>query len=234
LMKDHVRRLNLFVNGLDLRNITIIVQDWGGVIGLSWAVTRKEIISRMIIMNTTGFIPEGGPKALFRMKKFPWALCGLWLLKLPIVGEVFVKGLNGFVRFLLPVAISNKDRLTPDVMRGYLGPYPTYQSRRAILESVRQISTGFVKDEPTHILLTNTGKHLDGWNVPVQLIWGIDDPVFVPDFCDIFESKLPNRPLDTLRIPHSNHFLQDDTPEPIIQQIRKFLIKVPISSNDSQ
>jgi cis-3-alkyl-4-acyloxetan-2-one decarboxylase len=213
-MRAHVMRLEAFVQALGLRDVTLVVQDWGGIIGLGWAARHKALVKRLVVMNTAAFIPERPPKPL------PWGFLLLWSLRLPVWGELFVLGLNGFARWLVPLGIHHRERLTSDVMRGYLDPYPTWSSRRAHLASVRQVPLS--PRSPVWQLLRETGADLRGWKVPTQIIWGMRDPVFVPSFIEEFERLLPNH-APTVRLDDAGHFLQDDTPEPIVGAIRRFL-----------
>ena len=218
-MRAHVLRLQGFVSKLGLSGLTLAVQDWGGVIGLSWAVHNKALVDRLIVMNTTAF-PPPGRGALLSMKPPPWGLLMLYPLKLPILGELFVQGANGFVRRLLPTGVHHRDRLDARVMEGYLDPYPTWGSRRAQLASVRQIPLS--PRHPTWRLLQETGAELDGWTVPTQLIWGMRDPVFVPWFLEEFERRLPNH-APSLKLDDASHFLQEDSPGPIAAACRAFM-----------
>lgn len=218
-MRAHIMRLDNFVTKLGLHDVTLVVQDWGGVIGLGWAARHKELIKRLVIMNTTGFVPKDR-LGFAKMRPLPWGLALLWSLKVPVLGEVFVQGFNGFVRALVPMGIHHRERLTPDVMEGYTDPYPTWSSRRAHLASVRQVP--MLKSHPTWRLLQETGAELEGWTVPTQLIWGMKDPVFVPWFLEEFERKLPNH-APSVRIADASHFLQDDRPDEIIEAIRGFM-----------
>ncbi len=218
-MRAHAMRLEAFVQELGLHDITLVVQDWGGVIGLSWAARHKSLIKRLVVLNTAGFIPQ--TLADFRaLRPLPWGFPLLWSLRIPVLGELFVQGLNGFVRFMIPLGIYHRERLTKDVMRGYLDPYPTWASRRAHLASVRQVP--MTPRDSAWQLLAETGAELTGWQVPTQIIWGMRDPVFVPWFADEFERRLPNH-APTVRIPDASHFLQDDTPGPIIETMQRFL-----------
>jgi len=218
-MRAHIMRLDAFVARLDLHDVTLVVQDWGGIIGLGWAVRHKERVKRLVILNTAGFAAPGR-MAMLRMHPRPWGLLFLQALKIPLLGEIFVQGMNGFVRKLLPAGFVHKERLTPEVMEGYLAPYPTWGSRRAHLASVRQIP--FARRHPTWRLLQEIGAEIDGWEVPAQIIWGMRDPVFVPWFLEEFERRLPNH-APTVRIDDAGHFLPDDAPAPIITAIRGFM-----------
>lgn len=218
-MRAHIMRLDAFVSKLGLRDVTVVAQDWGGVIGLGWAARHKDLVKRLVPMNTTGFVPSDR-RGLAGVRPLPWGLLGLWSLKIPVFGEVFVQGLNGFARVLLPAGIHHRERLTPGVMEGYLDPYATWSSRRAHLASVRQVP--LLRSHPTWRLLQETGAELEGWTVPTQLIWGMKDPVFVPWFLEEFERRLPNH-APSVRIEDASHFLQDDRPDLISETIRQFM-----------
>ncbi len=213
-MRAHILRLQGFVSKLGLKDVTLAVQDWGGVIGLGWAVRNKPLVKRLVVMNTTGFPPNR--KAVLEMRPAPWGLLMLYPLKLPIVGEVFVQGANGFVKGLLPAGL--RRRPDPKVMEGYVDPYPTWGSRRAHLASVRQIP--MTSRHPTWRLLQEIGAELDGWTVPARMIWGMRDPVFVPWFLEEFERRLPNH-APSVKLEQASHFLQEDAPGPIIGAIRE-------------
>lgn len=218
-MRAHIMRLMGFVSKLGLRDLTLVVQDWGGIIGLGWAVRNKPLIKRLVIMNTTGF-PLPSRKTLAEMKPKPWGLLMLYPLKIPGLGELFVQGANGFVKRLLPAGIHHTERLDSRVMDGYLAPYPTWGSRRAHLKSVRQIPLS--RRHPTWRLLSEIGAELDGWTVPTQLVWGMRDPVFVPWFLEEFERRLPNH-APSVKLWDASHFLQDDRPDLIVPVIRDFM-----------
>jgi haloalkane dehalogenase len=218
-MRAHIMRLSGFVSKLGLKDLTLVVQDWGGIIGLGWAVRNKHLVKRLVIMNTTGF-PLPSRQTLLEMKPKPWGLLMLYPLKIPGLGELFVQGANGFVKALLPAGIHHRERLDSQVMGGYLDPYATWSSRRAHLKSVRQIPIS--PRHPTWRLLQEIGAELDGWQVPTQLIWGMRDPVFVPWFLEEFERRLPNH-APSVKIDDASHFLQDDRPDRIVPVIRQFM-----------
>ncbi len=217
-MRAQVMRFDLFVKKLGLRDITLVLHDWGGVIGLAWAVRNKHKVKRLVLMNTTGFA-SADPLQYLKMSPRPWVLFVLLLLKIRPLGEIAVLGLNGFVRYYLPFSVHNRHRLNPEVMKGYIAPYPTLASRRAQLSSVRQIP--LLPIEPVWTMLEELSAELDGWMVPTQIIWGMRDRVFVPWFMEQFEKYLPNHAA-TLRIEDASHFLQDDTPELITERIAQF------------
>lgn len=219
-MRAHAMRLAGFVDELELEGVTLVGQDWGGVIGLCWATRHKHSVRRLVLMNTTGFVP-----ARRKTRLPPVGLLPLMALRLPGLGELFVNGMNGFAKRLVPAGVEHKERLSPRVMEGYTDPYPTWASRRAHLASVRQIP--ITRRHPTWRLLMEIGAGLEGWDVPTQLVWGMKDPVFAPWFLEEFERRLPNH-APSLRLPDASHFLQEDAPEPIAGAIRAFMHKTRV------
>lgn len=230
-MRAHIMRLDAFVERLDLRDVTLVAQDWGGIIGLGWAVHHRARVRRLVIVNSAGCAPPG-PRELSTMRPIPWALALLWALRAPGLGELFVQGMNGFVRFLLPLGLAHRERLRGEVKEGYLAPYQSWGSRRAHLASARQVPLS--PRHPTHRLLTETGAALRGWEVPALLLWGTRDPVFVPWFRDELARRLPRA--EVISIADGSHFLPDDTPEEVTRALRAFLERTAAggASKDAQ
>ncbi|MBU2488757.1 MAG: alpha/beta fold hydrolase [Proteobacteria bacterium] len=218
-MEAHIRRLGVFVEKLGLERVTLICQDWGGIIGLSYAARNKERFSRLIPMNTTGFLPHS-PEEFIKCLK-AWAFPYLWSFKTPILGKKMAMDWNIFLTAGMRLGTHNTRRMmTQKAMAGYLYPFQRKEDRTAIMKSVRQVPMGPM--DKVWWLLRRTEKELAGWNVRTRVIWGMKDPVFVPWFIEKFEEILPNH-APTLKIPTAGHFLQDDEPELIILGIREFL-----------
>ena len=128
---------------------------------------------------------------------------------------------NVFLKAAMHLGIVNSKRqLHKKAMDGYLHPFQMVRDRTAIMKSVRQVPTGPL--DKTWRRLRDTGRRLEGWDVRTQMIWGMKDPVFVPWFMEKFEELLPNH-APSVKIPTAGRFLQDDEPEIILQEIRRFL-----------
>jgi pimeloyl-ACP methyl ester carboxylesterase len=229
-MEAHIRRLGSFVEELGLSDITLICQDWGGIIGLSYAVNNKERFSRLIPMNTTAFLP--GTREEWKECMRAWAFLFLWSYKIPILGRKMAMDWNVFLKASLRLGTHNTRRqLHRRAMLGYLYPFQREIDRVAILKSVRQVPMS--PRDMVWELLRHTEKALKGWNVRTRLIWGMQDPVFVPWFLEKFEEILPNHAL-SLRIPTAGHFLQDDEPDLIVRGIREFLNESLIPAREDE
>ncbi|MEW5735423.1 MAG: alpha/beta fold hydrolase [Thermodesulfobacteriota bacterium] len=218
-MEAHIRRLGVFVEKMGLTDITLVCQDWGGIIGLSYAARNKERFSRLIPMNTTGFLPRTA--AEFRQCLSAWAFPYLWSFKIPFLGKKMAMDWNVFLQAGMRLGTHNtRKMMTAKAMKGYEYPFQRVQDRTAIMKSVRQVPIGPVSK--VWWLLRDTEKKLSGWDVRTRVIWGMKDPVFVPWFMEKFTELLPNH-APSLEIATAGHFLQDDEPGLIIQGIREFM-----------
>lgn len=218
-MHAHVRRLAAFVERLDLREITLLCQDWGGIIGLSYAACNKERFRRLVPMNTAAFLP--GSLREYGEALRSWGFLYLWAYRLPILGRRMAVEWNLFLKAALRFGFHNRDRQLHEKARlGYLYPFQWPGHRTAILKAVRQVP--LLPLGPLRDLLRGTERRLRGWPVRTQIIWGMRDPIFGPWFIEKFESLLPNH-APTLRIPTAGHFLLDDEPEIILHRLEAFL-----------
>jgi haloalkane dehalogenase len=116
-----VQRLDALLKSLDLHDAVVVRDDWGGPIGLSWAVAHPERVSGLFILNTYAHGPRGKIKLRLPLRLF----------RTPCVGEVLVKGLHLFVRvFVFRVGVVHRDRLTPEVRRTVLRKNPSARTRQ--------------------------------------------------------------------------------------------------------
>ena len=88
-LKRRVQDLDDLLEHLGVReNITLVLHDWGGMIGMAWAHRQPERVKRLVVLNTAAFhMPRG--------KRLPWSL---YLCRNPLIGPFLVRGLNAFSR----------------------------------------------------------------------------------------------------------------------------------------
>src|SRR5262245_60286042 len=99
-LATHAANLAQFISGLDLKNVTLLAHDWGGAIGLSAALRSPERFARFVLFNM----------AAFRSKRIPFRIR---ICRWPVFGPLAVRGLNGFARAALTMAVCRHDRMTP-------------------------------------------------------------------------------------------------------------------------
>ncbi|MBI3465511.1 MAG: alpha/beta fold hydrolase [Planctomycetes bacterium] len=204
---DHVGNVGRLLEHLDLREITLLAHDWGGAIGMGAATAAPERFARFVLFNT----------AAFRSRRIPLRIR---ICRTPLVGDIVVRGMNGFLRAALRMAVCHRERLTHDLRSGYLAPYGSWSHRIAIHRFVLDIPLG-----PRHPSYTTLKQIEDGLsqfrNHPVQLIWGMRDWCFTPHFLERFLDFFPQA--EVHRIEDAGHWVIEDAHERIIPLIERFL-----------
>lgn len=191
--------------------ITLIVHDWGGMIGLGWALANLNRISRIVIMNTAGFFPPGGKQIPLRLK----------LIRTPNpVMDWAVLHLNLFARAALYMA--PRRRLATDVKTGMIAPYDSPRHRLATLKFVQEIPLSS-KDTGGNIV-ADVSKSLSRiCDRPTMLLWGARDFVFDKTYYDEFKRRLPAA--ESHWLPEAGHYLLEDAPDQCERLIQAFLDK---------
>ena len=199
--------------GIDA-GITLVVHDWGGMIGLTYATRHPERIKRLVVLNTGAFhLPASKP--------FPWPLraCrdfpgNAWL----------VRGLNLFCRGT--ARIGCKTRPMPrDVRDAYLAPYDTWRNRIAIHRFVQDIP--LKPSDRAFATVTEVQDRLGLLaGVPMLIAWGLRDFVFDRHFLDEWVRRFPKA--EVHRFPNAGHYVLEDEGERIIALVQAFLAAHPV------
>lgn len=208
----HAARLDALLESLDLREATVVPQDWGGPIGLYWAGKHPQRVRSLCILNTFAQRPR-------QKVKLPLPL---HLFRTPGVGEIMVKGLNAFVKvFLFKAGIVHHDRLDANARAAYLAPHPSWASRTATLVFPREIPSG--PEGPTSDFLAEVESSLAAFaDKPIVIIWAMKDIAFTPEVLDLtWRSTFPNAPVMT--IDDAGHYLQEDAHERIVPRLLELL-----------
>jgi haloalkane dehalogenase len=213
-LDDHVKNFTGFVLDRDLQNITLVMQDWGGPIGLGLATRFPDRIKRLVVMNTWAFKIAAGTPLHPLLEQF----------RVPGIGEALVQGLNLFVEGFLPAGIHRRERIDPVMMAAYRAPFPDFNSRAAVLAFPRDIAVG--DDHPSAAVMGEIQDSLHKLRVPVLIIWGTHD-IAIPQ--QLIQARwlryFPEAEVHLLDT--ASHFLQEDEPEQIVELILDFLNRNP-------
>lgn len=216
-IRRHAERMEALLESLDLRDATVVPQDWGGPIGLWWATRHPERVGRLFILNTYAHRPPGKVSLPLPLRLF----------RTPGVGEVMVKGLDLFKRvFLFRAGVVHRDRLTPDVKRAYRAPHPSWSSRTPILVFPREIPAG--PEGPVADLSAEIEAGLEQHfrAKPVKVVWAMKDVAFTPEMLDgLWLRTFPDA--DVMRIEDAGHYLQEDAHERIVPALLDFVAARP-------
>jgi haloalkane dehalogenase len=209
-LKRRVDDLERLLDHLDVREkITLVLHDWGGMIGMAYATRHPERVSRIIAMNTAAF-------HLPKSKGFPWAL---WLGRNTQLGAWLILQHNAFCRAAARIG-TKRHSLPAPVRQAYLAPYDSPEHRLAVLRFVQTIPL-----KPTNAgyeIVTEVEKNLHQFqDRPMLICWGIKDFVFDRHFLVEWERRFPEA--DVIRFTDAGHYVLEDATEEIIESVKRFL-----------
>ncbi len=236
----HVAWLGAWIDALDLRNVTLVAQDWGGLVGLRALTERPERFTRVAIANTglpDARLPDGtelGPEAAAPMHE---AFDRVPVVDLNGLQDLFsgrlerVPGANPFMYWIKFCAscptfrpadfieMMSAGGLSPDVKAGYAAPFPD----ETYLAGARRVP-GLVPIMPDNPAIPDNRKAwkvLERFDKPFLTSWS-DDPGVGPP--DPFQKRIPgaqNREHPT--VVGARHFLQEDKGEEFAANVLRFV-----------
>lgn len=209
----HVANLERLLDQLGSQRITLVVHDWGGAIGMGAAVRRPERIARLIVMNTAAFT---GGRAPLRIRA----------CRTPLLGALAVRGFNAFARAATVMATEKPGGLEPEVARGLLAPYDSWDARIATLRFVEDIP--LASSHPSWDTLIGIERGLAQLaNKPMCLIWGARDWCFTPRFLAEWRVRFPNAQVHVAE--RAGHLVMEDARDEVLGWTREFLDAHPLS-----
>jgi haloalkane dehalogenase len=211
-LSRHIDNLEKLADHLELDDITLVVHDWGGAIGMGFAVRHPERIRRLVIFNTAAFLSSEIP-------------LGLSLCRIPGFGAIAIRGFNVFARGAIRWACVKQERMTEEVRAGYLAPYDNFANRVANLRFVQDIPMS--PDSPSYYVIQHIEENLKLFQEhPVQIIWGAHDFVFNDHFLKRWQEIFPQA--EVHRMEDAGHYVVEDAHERILPLLYEFLQKNPI------
>ena len=197
----HYGSILRLVEELDLRRLTVVVQDWGGPIGQRLAVERRERVDRLVIMNTG--IGGGRPPS------------ETWLRF-----RELVRTAGGGFRPGRLIRTSAARGLTDEVAAAYDAPFPVPESKAGILAFPEHVPAE--PEHPNTAPLMAIRDALRSWEKPALVLFGDSDPIFVPRVAERLAELIPGA-LPAELIANAGHFVQEDAGEEAAARIVEFL-----------
>jgi pimeloyl-ACP methyl ester carboxylesterase len=221
---DYDYRLHSRVDDLDNlldtlaihEKITLILHDWGGMIGMAYALRHPEKIRRLVVMNTAAFLPP-------RSKRIPVRLS--IIRRSGPLGALAVLGFNLFAVGALFMA--SEKGLTAEVKKGLTAPYNCWKNRIATLKFVRDIP--LTEKDPSYRLVKQINDQLQILSkLPMLICWGEHDFVFDHDYLSEWQHRFPEA--EVHRFPDAGHYVLEDVSEKIVPLINDFLNRHPLEN----
>jgi len=200
-LKGHVDNLERLVEHLDLQQVTLIVHDWGGAIGMGVATRQPGRFARFVVTNTAAFPSSRIPLSI--------ATC-----RIPVYGPLAVRGFNGFARVATIRAAAKP--LSTVARRGLLWPYGSWKDRIATLRFVQDIP--MKPGHPSWDELVRIGAGLAGLrDRPMLILWGERDFCFTPHFRVQWQERFPEAQVHAWT--DVGHYVMEDAPDRVVEAI---------------
>jgi len=188
--------------------VTLVVHDWGGAIGMGWAVRHPERVERIVVLNTGAF---PNPKD----QRLPFTL---WLIRNTFLGPLLVRGFNAFSAGATRMAV--KKPMEKAVRVAYEAPYDSWRNRIATLRFVQDIPLG--PKDPAFSVINSVADGLSSLREkPMLICWGEGDFVFDGAFLAEWETRFPAA--EIVRYPKAGHYVLEDAGDDIIPRVQRFL-----------
>jgi haloalkane dehalogenase len=219
-LKTHVGNLAALVEELDLKDITLVIQDWGGPIGAAFTLRHPERVKRLFLMNTLcgyGALVEGAPKVPRNESPwFAWVEAALKdgsyeqvMSNLAVTTLSVMKQLIGF---------ENSSVITPEWISAYSAPFRTTEDCKGAIEFPLDV----VKNRIVSYVLDGRPMLDNLRSKPAMLAEGMKDRAILPEVAIAdFKALFPNAPV--VELPHAGHFCQEDDSDTLVALLQQFI-----------
>ncbi len=214
-LSRRVADLEQLLEQLGIReNITLVVHDWGGMIGMAYAVRHPERIKRLVILNTGAFhLPQAKP--------FP---LGLRICRDTLLGTLLVRGFNAFSVGASHVGCK-RNPMSAQLRSLYQLPYDSWNNRIATLRFVQDIPLT-PGDRGYDLVSTVSGGIGQFSTLPTLILWGELDFVFDTSFLAEWQQRFPEAEVHSY--PDCGHYILEDAKDEIIPLISGFLDRTTV------
>ena len=216
---DHATYLDGFIEALGLKDVTLVIHDWGSVLGMRYARLNESNVKAVAFMEAG--IPPALPAPSLEAMGVPSAqLFGM--LRSPAGEEAVLQG-NFFVEEVLGrLAVATP--LSQEVLDNYRAPFPTPESRKPTLVWPRQVP---IAGEPANTaeVITANGEWLYSTDMPKLMFHVAPGALMPPPVVEYVKANASN--LEDVFLGPGVHFVQEDHPEAIGRALRDWVDRLP-------
>jgi len=211
--QEHINYLNAFIKKLNIKNIVLVLHDWGGAIGFNYAMNNAENVKGIIFMETF-------------CKPMQWRNLDLitrWVFKKfrsSTIGQKWNGKHNVFLRFILPMSIIRK--LTKAEKRIYFEPFRTIESRKPIVKFPQEVP---FKGEGTlnEKIVSSYYEWLKTTTIPKLLIYAKPGVQITSKEVTKYKKEFAN--ITATNVGYGKHYIQEDQPDNIGEAIEQWYLK---------
>jgi pimeloyl-ACP methyl ester carboxylesterase len=202
----HMARLVALWRALDAQEMSLVVHDWGGPIGLWWLTASGVPLRRLVVCNTFSPVLPGqqGQTAALKVVRFASRFR-------PLADFMYRRRHLMLRNFLFGAGTVNHLALNEAVRAAYWAPHRRAEDRTGVLAFPLQIPP--TTRDPVAQRSTAVARELkDALNaIPSLLLWGIKDDLFDETTLSSWTTFLPRATV--VRIEHASHYVLEDFPE---------------------
>ena len=198
---SHYASVERLVEQLDLREVTVVVHDWGGPLGLRLCVTQPQRIARLVVLNTGIFSGRPPNEQWLRFRDF-----------VRRVGTEINPG-----RLVRVTCVREFDDA---VEAAYDAPFPTPESKTGVVMFPELVPTD--REHPSAQTMIEVREALASWDKPTLVFFGDSDPIFPPEVAERFAARMPNATV-LPPVERAGHFVQEDAGEEVGRRIAEWL-----------
>jgi haloalkane dehalogenase len=200
--ESHARNFSHWMDHLDLQKITLVVNDWGGPVGLSYALAHPERIKRLVILNTWLWSVENDP----HFKRFSGFMGGP-------VGIFLTKNFNFFGKAVVKKAVGDAKKLEKRIHRHYYDHMGKRSERKGAYVFPREI----IRSSQWLDSLWQQREKIN--QIPTTFIWGMKDIAFrekeLNNWTDNWEAAR------VVKLPEVGHFPQEEAPDAVVAELQR-------------
>jgi haloalkane dehalogenase len=207
---DHAKYIEGFIKELGLKNITLVIHDWGSGLGFNYAMQNENNIKGLAFMEAI-------------IKPASWAdfpkdfRMGFKMLRTPVIGWIMIVVMNMFVEQILPKAIVRT--LTEEEKNRYREPFRSLKDRKPLLQWPNEIP---IYGQPKDVfeIVQNYNQKLQESELPKLLFYAEPGGIVTKNMVEWCRQNLKN--LQTVNIGQGIHYLQEDNPHVIGSKLAKW------------
>lgn len=205
---DHARNLQALIETLDLRDINLMVHDFGGPIGLSYAIAQPQNVQRIVLFNTWMWSLRSNPQI---------ALTGRILGSK--VGRWLYRQMDIEFKVIVPMVYADRSKFTPAIEHHYRAPFEQADDYANAIDIAWIYARELLGSSEWFASLWQQREKLH--DIPALLLWGMQDSAFGPPMLEQWRGVFAHEEIHTLD--EAGHFVQEEQPQTVLPLIADFL-----------